>query len=378
VKIKIDIFCDVIDNYGDIGFVYRLAKNLKKNISNSEIRVFLNKLEELKELAPSTKPNAEKQEVNNISFIDINSKTFRNIKPSNIIIEAYGCEIPDLYLQKINSKSIIINLEYLSAEEWTEGFHLKESLCANPLIEKYFFMPGFTKKTGGIIIDDNIQELSREFIKKLIPNINLNKKIIGSIFSYEHDFRPLIRDLNTIQNDYMLILCGAKTQQSFVPLINDYNKKQNYYKYKNIEFIFIDFLPQEQYDLLLKSTDFNFVRGEESLARAVLSKRPFLWHAYPQENSAHLEKVEAFSKIYTNFLKRKIDIEKYQNLIYNYSRRAENLSSFSEEITYLHFFENLKKYEVASIAFSDFLIVNCNLIHNLIDFIIDKDYLKSK
>ena len=375
---KIDIFCDVIDNYGDIGFVYRLAKNLKNNISNSEIRVFLNKLEELKKLAPSTNPNIEKQEISNINFIDINSEAFKNTEPSNIIIEAYGCEIPDLYLQKIDSKSIIINIEYLSAEEWTEDFHLKESLSNNSLIEKYFFMPGFTKGTGGLIIDNSTKESNIEFIKELIPNVDLSGKIIGSIFSYEHDFNPLIRDLNSIQNDYVLILCGTKTQQSFAPIIKNFKEDKKYYKEKNIEFVFIDFLPQEQYDILLKSTNFNFVRGEESLARAVLSRRPFLWHAYPQESSAHLEKVEAFSKIYLDFLKRKIDIEKYQNLIYNYSRRAENLSSLSEEINYLHFFENLKKYEAASIAFSDFLIVNCNLIHNLIDFIIDKDYLKSK
>lgn len=273
---KIDIFCDVIDNYGDIGFVYRLAKNLKNNITNSEIRVFLNKLEELTELAPGTNPNIEKQELKEISFVDINSEAFKKAEPSNIIIEAYGCEIPNLYLQKIDSKSIIINIEYLSAEEWTEDFHLKESLSNNSLIEKYFFMPGFTKGTGGLIIDDSMKESNIEFIKELIPHVDLSGKIIGSVFSYEHDFDPLIRDLNSMQNDYVLILCGTKTQQSFAPIIENYEEDKKYYKEKNIEFVFIDFLPQEQYDILLKSTDFNFVRGEESLARAALSRRPFV------------------------------------------------------------------------------------------------------
>ncbi|MGL5542305.1 MAG: elongation factor P maturation arginine rhamnosyltransferase EarP, partial [Fusobacteriaceae bacterium] len=39
-----DIFCQVIDNFGDVGVVYRLANQLKKKY---RIRIFIDSLKEL-------------------------------------------------------------------------------------------------------------------------------------------------------------------------------------------------------------------------------------------------------------------------------------------------------------------------------------------
>ena len=46
MKVKnIDIFCEIIDNFGDIGVVYRLAKELKLRYgSEVEVRVILNRM----------------------------------------------------------------------------------------------------------------------------------------------------------------------------------------------------------------------------------------------------------------------------------------------------------------------------------------------
>ena len=44
---SIDIFCEIIDNFGDIGVVYRVAKELKKIYNNQvKIRVIFNRIDE--------------------------------------------------------------------------------------------------------------------------------------------------------------------------------------------------------------------------------------------------------------------------------------------------------------------------------------------
>ena len=40
--------------------------------------------------------------------------------------------------------------------------------------------------------------------------------------------------------------------------------------------------------------DLNFVRGEDSLVRALWANRPFIWHIYPQHDGAHHAKLHAF------------------------------------------------------------------------------------
>ena len=52
-------------------------------------------------------------------------------------------------------------------------------------------------------------------------------------------------------------------------------------------------MPQAQYDLLLRSCDLNFVRGEDSLVRALWAGRAFVWQIYPQADGAHATKLEA-------------------------------------------------------------------------------------
>jgi uncharacterized repeat protein (TIGR03837 family) len=63
---------------------------------------------------------------------------------------------------------------------------------------------------------------------------------------------------------------------------------------QNLEVRFLPFVPQPQYDALLWACDVNFVRGEDSFARAQWAGRAFVWHIYPQAGNAHEVKLEAF------------------------------------------------------------------------------------
>ena len=44
---SIDIFCQVIDNYGDVGVAYRLAREFKRIYPDKKLRFIINQMEEI-------------------------------------------------------------------------------------------------------------------------------------------------------------------------------------------------------------------------------------------------------------------------------------------------------------------------------------------
>jgi uncharacterized repeat protein (TIGR03837 family) len=68
--------------------------------------------------------------------------------------------------------------------------------------------------------------------------------------------------------------------------------------WSNLKLISLPFIPQDDFDYLLVECDFNVVRGEDSFVRAQLAGRPFIWNIYPQDDGAHLIKLQAFLDLY--------------------------------------------------------------------------------
>lgn len=379
----LDIFCEIIDNYGDIGVVYRIAKELDKIFPNSKIRVFLNRLEEFKKINSQVK-DTPCQIIDGIEYItfDYVQKKAKELSTSQVIIEAFGCKIPDEYMEiAYGNSELLINLEYLSAEDWIEDFHLQSSPLGKEKLKKVFFMPGFTEKSGGIIADSNYLERIEKVIKnrdfytkKYLGNIeNRDKKIVGTLFSYEKNFTTLFEELKKLDREVVILAMGEKTQESLKKffeknLIEDF---RNSLKYGKIEVRFLEFLNQEEYEELINVVDFNFVRGEDSFIRAVLTGKPYMWHIYCQENYAHMDKIEGFLDKYKRVIKDfateefLVNMEKFFK---DYNFRKENSLELGKE-SYLYFFENLTEIEKNNSIFRDFLIQKCNLINKLKDFI---------
>ena len=379
----LDIFCEIIDNYGDIGVVYRVAKELQKSFENRvKIRVFLNRIDEFMKINSNVK-DIGFQEIDGIVYVTFQylKENIDKFKTSDVIIEAFGCNIPEEYMEKAyEGSTLMINLEYLSAEDWIEDFHLQSSPLGKGKLKKYFFMPGFTEKSGGVIADSNyinrmekVNSNRKEYEKKYLSMIeNIDSKLVGTVFSYEKNFEPLFRDLKEIDRDVVLLALGEKTQNS----IQEFLKKNsvevfgNCIKYGKIEVVFYDFLNQEEYEELINTVDFNFVRGEDSFIRAVLTGKPYLWHIYCQDEFVHMDKLEGFLDKFIRVIPDK-DSEFTENIIklfkdYNF-RRENNLEIGKEN--YLYFFNNLDRVEKNNMIFRDFLIQKCNLINKLKYFI---------
>lgn len=378
----LDIFCEIIDNYGDIGVVYRVAKEIKKIYKDSIIRVFINRKEEFLKIN-SKAQDIDYQEIDGIYYItfDYLLKNIEKIDSSQVIIEAFGCNIPEVYMEKAYiSSDLLINLEYFSAEDWIEDFHLQSSPIGKGKLKKIFFMPGFTEKTGGIIADSNFLDRCKDVCenKKIYQDkylkdiIHIEDKIVGTIFSYEKNFEPLFRDLNKLDREIVILALGEKTQDSMRKFFkkNSVEVFGNKARYGKIEVIFYQFLNQEEYEELINVVDFNFVRGEDSFIRAVLTGKPYLWHIYCQEELAHMDKLEGFLDKYKRVIDKEdnIFIENIEKLFKDYNFRRENNLEIGKE-DYTYFFTNLENIGKNNRVFRDFLIQKCNLINKLKYFI---------
>lgn len=339
---SIDIFCQVIDNYGDVGVAYRLAREFKRVYPNKKLRFVINQIEELNLIRKSE--NIEVILYKDISKIE---------NSADLIIESFGCEIPKEYMDKALKKSkLIINLEYFSAEKWVDDFHLQESFLGGNL-KKYFFIPGLSEKSGGILLDNEFLERKKKveankeyYLEKF--EIKEKYDLIGSVFSYEKNFDSLIEELKKLNKKVILLILSEKTQKNFIKYFDNGNN------YDKIKFVKLPFFTYDKYEELLALCDFNLVRGEDSFVRALLLGKPFLWHIYPQDENTHIKKLESFLEKYCSNNK-----ELKQTFI-NYNINKDDFS---------YFFKNFKEIEKYNKNYASYLIKNCNLMEKLINFI---------
>ena len=339
---SIDIFCQVIDNYGDVGVAYRLAREFKRVYPNKKLRFVINQIEELNLIRKSE--NIEVILYKDISKIE---------NSADLIIESFGCEIPKEYMDKaLKNSKLIINLEYFSAEKWVDDFHLQESFLGGNL-KKYFFIPGLSEKSGGILLDNEFLERKKKveankeyYLEKF--GIKEKYDLMGSIFSYEKNFDSLIEELKKLGKKIILLILSEKTQKNFIKYFDNGNN------YDKIKFVKLPFFSYDKYEELLALCDFNLVRGEDSFVRALLLGKPFLWHIYPQDENTHIKKLESFLEKYCSNNK-----ELKQTFI-NYNINKDDFS---------YFFKNFKEIEKYNKNYANYLIKNCNLMEKLINFI---------
>ena len=339
---SIDIFCEVIDNYGDVGVAYRLAREFKRIYPHKRLRFFINKTEEINLIKKSN-------DIEIIAYKDI----FKVENSADLIIETFACEIPKEYMDKaLRSSKLIINLEYFSAEDWVDDFHLQESFLGGSL-KKYFFIPGLSKKSGGILLDNEFLERKKQVEENreyYLEKFEIKEKydLVGSVFSYEKNFDSLIKELKKLDKKVLLLVLSEKTQKNFIKYFDNNN---NYDKIKAVK---LPFFTYDKYEELLSLCDFNLVRGEDSFVRALLLGKPFLWHIYPQEENIHIQKLNSFLEKYCP------NNNELKDTFINYNVNRDNFS---------YFFKNFKEIEEHNRKYANYLIENCNLIEKLINFI---------
>lgn len=302
-----DIFCRVIDNYGDIGVCWRLARQLASE-HQQHIRLWVDDLSALQRIWPSAQITRQ-QYVENVDVRHWPTEFDPAIQPAAVVIEAFACDIPAPYLAKMAALKTQaypprwINLEYLSAEAWVEECHRMASVHPATGLRKTFFFPGFSPRTGGLLREQTLLAQRDGFDKYLWleqkgikPAAN---SLLISLFAYEN---PAVHGLlDSWQQSSQPIHCLVP-EGKVLGSINQYFSRTlavgDRFSAGSLTLDVIPFLTQLEYDQLLWTCDINFVRGEDSLVRALWAGKPMVWQIYVQEEDAHLVKLQAFLRSY--------------------------------------------------------------------------------
>jgi len=301
-----DIFCHVVDNYGDIGVTWRLARQITAEL-NEPVRLFVDDLNAFRHLCPQIDVSKAQQEIMDVHVVRWQQDL--QTSPADVVIEAFGCPIPEdfvIEMQRREPASIWINLEYLSAESWVEECHLLPS-PQNVGPKKYFFFPGFTNSTGGLLRetgllqqrDHFLAEERQDFLQRLGVYPSPNSRLI-SLFTYENPQIGSWLDSLTQGSEacHILLPPGRVTKNVEEWLGVAQLRPNERHSRGSLVIQTIPFLSQQDYDRLLWSCDLNIVRGEDSFVRAQWAGKPFIWHIYQQEENTHLVKLNAFLERY--------------------------------------------------------------------------------
>ncbi len=280
-----DLFCRVIDNYGDIGVCWRLARELAAR--GQEVRLWLDDASALAWMAGGPPP----------SGLTVRAWGEAANEPvvGDVVIESFGCDLPPGFVARMAARQPTprwINLEYLSAESYVERSHrLHSPQFSGPGagLSKQFFYPGFTARTGGLLREPSLAAEQAAFdAPPWLATLGIERRPgerVLSLFAYRlaPELLPLLADQPTL-----ILACPGAVQSQLAELTLP----------EGLRWQALPFLSQPAFDRLLWASDFNLVRGEDSFVRAQWAGKPFVWQIYPQDDGAHGPKLEAFLDLY--------------------------------------------------------------------------------
>ncbi len=328
------LFCAIIDNFGDIGVCWRLARQLKQEHA-LDLELWVDDWQALSVFLKAQLPELHDQDAcldrDTLLADGVLVRRWHNpwqgaaalddhIANSDVIIEAFGCELPasvKLALGKVQKPVLWLNLEYLSAEHWIKECHgLSSPQPVSKQVKKHFFFPGFEQGTGGLLREADVlenhmqwQQQQAELRQQRLQTTGLGAKnqadhLLVSLFSY--DTPALSGWLDALAEQTQPVICFVPEGKSLIAVSRHFARPElvagDVVSVGALSVTVLPFRSQHDYDELLSLCDFNMVRGEDSFVRAQWAAQPFIWHIYPQDDGVHMLKLQAFEHLYLDGL----------------------------------------------------------------------------
>ena len=305
-----DVFCQVIDNYGDAGVCWRLCATLAAR--GHAVRLWIDDGAPLDWMAPGATqglwPDVEVRPWGQAA----KPACLAQCPPGDVWIEAFGCELPPAWLQWHASQAALqarppawINLEYLSAEP----FALRSHGLPSPVMHgpargwtKHFFYPGLVPQSGGLL-RSNAPSGRTDWtdcdptLRTYAPRQPGQRSVL--LFSYPTaPLAALVQTLRGHHQPVQLLVAAGAGQQALAQAagldVQDAGADGLAVAQGALHIRFLPFLAQTQFDALLGLCDLHLVRGEDSLAQALQAGQPSVWQIYPQADGAHEAKLQAY------------------------------------------------------------------------------------
>lgn len=285
-----DIFCRVVDNWGDIGVCWRFARDLASR--GIRVRLWVDDASALAWMAPAGHPGVE-------------VLPWPTAVPAggigSVVVETFGCDIPAAFAAAMAATQrsghrppVWINLEYLSAEGYVERSHgLPSPVVQGPGagLTRWYFYPGFTARTGGLLREADLPERQARFDRTAWRSRHAIAPTHNAItlFCYEPAaLRPWLDQLASHRDAHLLVTPGRASAAARGWMA------EHEAAGSRLPMTWLEPCSQPEFDAMLWASELNCVRGEDSLVRALWVGRPLLWHIYPQHDNAHHAKLDAF------------------------------------------------------------------------------------
>ncbi|MGK5068016.1 elongation factor P maturation arginine rhamnosyltransferase EarP [Janthinobacterium sp. RT4P48] len=306
------IFCKVVDNYGDIGICWRLARQLRSE-HGVAVTLWVDDLASFQRICPEIDVAVESQQAAGVTVRHWRGQdgVFAPADIADIVIEFFACDIPPGYIAAMaqcTSHPVWLNLEGLTAEEWVEGCHALTSPRHGMI--KHFFFPGFTHKSGGLLREAALEEkrlafqadaaAMAAFLRQFGVTAAELSALKVSLFCYPS--APVAELFAAWRQGNEPVVCLVPEGVAFDAVqafIGDDAAPAGAARTRGALTVrVLPFVSQDDYDRLLWACDVNFVRGEDSFVRAQWAGKPFLWHIYLQDENLHHVKLRAFLQRY--------------------------------------------------------------------------------
>jgi len=277
-----DLYCRVVDNFGDIGVAWRLAANLAGR--GESVRLAVDDASALAWLAPRGAPRVE------VVAWDGGPSA-----APDVVVELFGGGRPRPAWPARARTPVLVNVEHLTAERYAERSHALPSPTSRPgesATTTWFCFPGFSPQSGGLLREPGLLEQRRAFgdgaawLASLgVATRPAERRVV--LFSYRNDAIDAMLDTLAAAPTLLLATPGPAIEQVTACLGPSLARGA-------LRAVALPWLSQTDFDRLLWSSDLNLVRGEDSLVRAIWAGVPFLWQLYVQGDGAHRAKLDAF------------------------------------------------------------------------------------
>lgn len=366
MSLSCDLFCRVIDNYGDAAVCWRLARQLA-NEHDWRVRLWIDDLLPLSRLDTAVTDALAAQRVADVDIRLWSPRSGAQAEwqidwpaAADVVIEAFACELPEAYVVAMATRPprpVWLNLEYLSAEPWIDGCHGLASPHPRLPLTKHFFFPGFTPATGGLL---------RERFFRAPAGIDSPPPLRVSLFCYDNAALPRLLDAWADGDEEMhLLVADGPPRQQVGAWLATRLAAGDIRQRGRLRIETLPFLDQRGYDDLLGSCHLNFVRGEDSFVRAQWAERPLVWQIYPQSGATHMLKLEAFLDRYLK------PLEPVQRDAVSDFWRAWN-GHGDPALTWPAIRTALPVLQRHAAAWADSLTGNTDLAANLVKFCLDR------
>ncbi len=293
-----DVFCRVVDNYGDAGVAWRLARQLATEHA-LDVTMWIDRVATLARIEPALVPGLPFQRHRGVTLRQLDGAADAVDLP-DVVVEGFGCGLPERYLDAMAASArppLWFNLEYLSAEPWIDSVHGLASPLPRRALTRYFWFPGFTARSGGLIREAGLLAArDRAMRDAQAAGRAAAAPLRIVLFCYPNRGLPALFDAWAEGDE--AIACtvpdGVATAALDTWLHGDVPHAGQSVAQGRLTLAMRPFSTQEEFDRLLWASDLNFVRGEDSFVRAQWAARPFVWQPYPQDENAQLLKLEAF------------------------------------------------------------------------------------